>query len=301
NLADRDVILRSAQHIAHMGTWRLSHADQMLTWSEEMCNIYEIPYLPGQVSSVTWFAAIHPDDRDRVRLAFANSLGTDVHYDMTYRLLLPGGSEKYVHEYCESQADAEGRMQTSIGVVQDVTERVLAEQSVRESELRFRLIADFTYDWEYWQGLQGEILYINPACQRISGYSQVEFIAKPMLLNEIVHPDDRQLFLDHHVNADKQELFHLDFRIVKKDGEVRWIGHSCRTVFGAKGQALGRRASNRDITDEKLAETQLEQHRRHLESMVEERTAALSIAKEAAEAASRAKSQFLATMSHELR
>jgi PAS domain S-box-containing protein len=301
NLAEQDVMLRSAQHVAHIGTWRLNHADQMLTWSDEMFNIYEVPYAVGPVSSATWFAAIHPDDRERVRSALAYSLGKGAHYDMNYRLLLPNGIEKYVHEHCDSQADPEGHAQTSIGVVQDVTERVLTEQSVRESELRFRMIADFTYDWEYWQGMQGEILYINPACQRVSGYTQAEFISKPALLIDIVHPDDRQIYLDHHAETRQNGMSSLEFRIITKDGQTRWIGHGCRAVFGANGQPMGRRASNRNITDRKLAEAELQQHRHHLESMVEERTAALSIAKEAAEAANRAKTTFLSTMSHELR
>lgn len=163
NLAEQDVMLHSAQYVAHVGTWRLNHADQMMTWSDEMFNIYEIPHIAGPLSSATWFAAIHPDDRERVRIALANSLGRGGHYDMTYRLLLPDGMEKYVHEHCESHSTQEGKALASIGVVQDVTEHVLSEKSVRESELRFRTIADFTYDWEYWQGVQGEILYINPA------------------------------------------------------------------------------------------------------------------------------------------
>jgi PAS domain S-box-containing protein len=220
---------------------------------------------------------------------------------MTYRLCLADGTEKFIHEHCESQTDSEGHALTSIGVVQDVTEHFLTEASIRESEVRFRTIADFTYDWEYWQGLQGEILHINPACKRISGYSQAEFISQPALLDSIVHPDDRPRFLDHHIETTQHELSRLEFRIITKDGQVRWIGHSCRAVFGANGQPMGRRASNRDITDEKLAAIELEQHRQHLQSMVAERTTALSTAKDAAEAANRAKSVFLANMSHELR
>jgi PAS domain S-box-containing protein len=301
NLAEQDVMLHNAQHIAHMGSWRLNHADQELTWSDEMFNLYEMPFSPGPMNRESWFAAIHPEDRDRVRMALARSLDIGAQYDMTYRLQLADGTEKYVHEHCETQTDNEGHPQTSIGVVQDVTEQVLTEQSVRESEMRFRTIADYTYDWEYWQGKQGEILYINPACERVSGYSSLEFITRPTLIDEIVHPDDRQRFLDHHHEVAHKELASLEFRIITKDGRIRWMEHGCRAVSGADGQPMGRRVSNQDITDRKLAEAELDQYRLHLEAMVEERTAALSTAKEAAEAANRAKTTFLATMSHELR
>lgn len=175
------------------------------------------------------------------------------------------------------------------------------EQAVRDSELRFRTIAEFTYDWEYWQGTQGEILYMNPACERISGYAQAEFIARPALLAEIVHPEDRPLYAEHHAEIQRESLTSLEFRIVTKDGQVRWLWHGCRTILGPGMEPLGRRVSNRDITDRKQAEIELRQYQQQLEHMVAERTAALSVAKEAAEAASRAKSAFLMTMSHELR
>lgn len=301
NLAEQDVMLHNAQHIAHMGSWRLNHADQELAWSDEMFNLYEMPFSPGPMNRESWFAAIHSEDRERVRMALTRSLDFGAQYDMTYRLQLSDGTEKYVHEHCETQTDSEGHLLTSIGVAQDVTDQVLTEQSVRESEMRFRTIVDYTHDWEYWQGKQGEILYINPACERISGFSPMEFITRPALLDEIVHPEDRERFLDHHHDVEHVELASLEFRIITKHGEVRWIGHGCRAVYGPDGQPLGRRASNQDITARKLAEEELDQYRLHLETMVEERTAALSTAKEAAEAANRAKTTFLATMSHELR
>jgi len=301
NLAEQDVMLHSAQHVAHLGIWRLNHTDQELTWSDEMFNLYDMPYSSGTINRESWFAAIHPEDREQVRMAVAHLLDKDGHYDMTYRLLLPGGIEKYVHEHCKTQTDNQGQSLISIGVVQDVTEQVLTEQSVRESEMRFRTIADYTYDWEYWQGKQGEFLYISPACERVSGYSPLEFITRPALIDEIVHPDDRQRFLDHHHAIEHNEFASLEFRIITKDGQIRWMEHCCRAVSDANGQPMGRRASNQDITDRKLAEAELEAYRLHLEAMVQERTAALSIAKEAAEAANRAKTTFLATMSHELR
>lgn len=301
DLAEQDVMLRSAQHIAHIGIWRLNHSSQALIWSDEMFNIYERQRSLGSLNKAGWLALIDPEDRERVQQVFDKALTAHTPYDLTYGLLLANGDRKYLHEHCEHQTDPQGKVVVTIGVVQDVTDRMLNEQSLRESEVRFRTIADFTYDWEYWQGERQEFLYINPACQRITGYSQAEFIQKPALLDEIVHPDDRHLFLNHRQEIQTEEICSLEFRILTKDGQVRWIAHGCRAVFAPDGTRMGRRASNRDITDSKLAELELFRHRSHLESMVQERTADLSVAKEAAEAASRAKSTFLATMSHELR
>jgi PAS domain S-box-containing protein len=230
-----------------------------------------------------------------------SSVGGLHRYEITYRLALPGGVDKYIREHAETQCDSAGHAITTLGVAQDVTEQVLTEQSIRESEIRFRTVAEFTYDWEYWQGLQGEILFINPACQRISGYTQAEFISSPSLLAEIVHPEDQHLFSSHRQQIELESVSSLEFRIITKEGQERWLWHGCRAVFGPEGQPLGRRASNRDITDRKQVEVELDQYRRHLETLIEERTAALSIAKEAAEAANKAKTAFLATMSHELR
>ncbi len=69
-------------------------------------------------------------------------------------------------------------------------EREYTEKALRESEERFRTIADFTYDWEYWLAPDGSFNYITPSVERITGYSAAEFFQDPMLLEKITHPDD---------------------------------------------------------------------------------------------------------------
>ncbi len=134
-------------------------------------------------------------------------------------------------------------------------------RDLQESEERFRTVADYTYDWEYWQGKQGEILYMSPSCRHVTGYALEEFMANPNLLYEIVHPEDRPLMAAHrHEISIKNDESSLDFRIVTKGGEIRWISHGCRAVFGRNEEFLGRRASNRDITVRKHAEASLREN-----------------------------------------
>ncbi len=185
-----------------------------------------------------------------------------------------------------------------------VTQQRLEIQNrrLREAELRYRMVADYTYDWEYWIAPDGMLIYVSPSCERISGYSAEQFLQDPQLLLNITHPEDRVLVAEHLLEQPLTTQVHQhDFRIITRSGEQRWIAHLCQAIYDCEGNYQGRRASNRDITERKKAEQELEQYRHHLEKLVEERTAALLIAKEAAEAANIAKSTFIATMSHELR
>ncbi|MGE4290584.1 MAG: PAS domain S-box protein [Desulfovibrio sp.] len=129
----------------------------------------------------------------------------------------------------------------------------------RENEERFRSMADFAFDWEYWLGEDGKFLYISPSCERITGYRTEEFEADPELLLRIVHPDDLGIWNEHsHLEGSGHESsVSVEFRIVTKQGEVRWIGHNCMAVRAADGSLRGRRSSNRDITRNKEREEKL--------------------------------------------
>jgi len=64
-------------------------------------------------------------------------------------------------------------------VFRDQTEERKAEKALKEAEQRYRIVADFTYDWEYWEGPEGNLIYISPSCHRVTGYSPEEFVARP--------------------------------------------------------------------------------------------------------------------------
>jgi diguanylate cyclase (GGDEF)-like protein/PAS domain S-box-containing protein len=160
-----------------------------------------------------------------------------------------------------------------IEYVRNITERKVAEEALRANEERFRTVADFTYDWEYWQGIDNRMIYVSPSCKRIAGYSFKEFIDDPELINKIVFSDDKALLHDKVMDAvDKCIKLETDFRIVDKDGKIRWISHICVPIYNKEGKLLGRRASNRDITEKKNYENELQVYHEKLEFLVGQRT-----------------------------
>ncbi|MEI8375729.1 MAG: PAS domain-containing protein [Planctomycetota bacterium] len=147
-----------------------------------------------------------------------------------------------------------------LAIVRDITEQKEAVEALRANEEQFRTVADYTYDWEYWRGVDGRFRYVSPSCQRITGYSPEEFMADPALLERIVHPDDRDQLMRHFRSENPIPSHHAaEYRIISRTGEERWIEHICQPVYGVDQRWLGQRASNRDITDRKRSELELKQ------------------------------------------
>ncbi len=113
----------------------------------------------------------------------------------------------------------------------------------------------------------GEIIYTSPSCKRITGYDPEEFLADSNLLTRIVHPDDQPMYQMHRkVNhPDATDPVTIEYRVISKDGDVRWLEHICRPLFGPDQRYLGRRISDRDITVRKQAEQKIvEQNQREI-------------------------------------
>jgi PAS domain S-box-containing protein len=132
--------LNEAQRIAQVGNWELDLVDGHLYWSDEIFNLFEIDKARFDASYEAFLNAIHPDDRNKVNQAYTRSLETREPYEISHRLLMEDGRIKWVNERCETFYDGQGKALRSVGTVQDVTERKLIEDALRQSEAYNKLL-----------------------------------------------------------------------------------------------------------------------------------------------------------------
>lgn len=128
---------------------------------------------------------------------------------------------------------------------------------LNKSEEKYRILADYSPNWEYWMAPDGSYLYVSPACMDESGYAPQDFFADAALMDKIIHPDDLKAWHLHGPAATAVSE-PLILRIQAKDGSEHWIEHVAKEVRNAAGQSLGQRGSYRDISKRHAAEQRLD-------------------------------------------
>jgi len=144
------------------------------------------------------------------------------------------------------------------GLVFQLRRRRRVERELARAETRYRTVADFTHDWEFWQRPDGSFEYVSPACERLSGHPPADFM-DPGLLERLVHEDDLPAWRAYQDAAlAGGEPAPLEYRIRTRAGEVRWVRQANNPVSLDAGQPAGSRGSIGDITSRKLADLALQ-------------------------------------------
>ncbi len=191
-----------------------------------------------------------------------------------------------------------GKVVRLVTVIRDITERRKSEKALRESELKYRNLTNNIPDIICSIDGSGRLTAINETSMRLTGYDIQEVVESAFI--EFIHPDDRALVADNFTSGiqEKKEYTRgLQFRLLKKSGEVIWVELNSHRRFDENGGFLQEDAILRDVTERNRAE----EERVALARKVEERTSELSAANAELSRAVRAKDEFLASMSHELR
>jgi sigma-B regulation protein RsbU (phosphoserine phosphatase) len=184
------------------------------------------------------------------------ALGEVVSFEATHPSV--DGSLHYIEFSLKPVRDERGNVVLLVPEGRDITERKRAEEALREAAVKYRIVADNTYNWEFWLSPEERFIYTSPSCERVSGHGAEEFNADPGLIQQVIHPEDLHLWDGHRHDVTRtRELSEVEFRIVRPDGEIRWISHVCVPVFDDNGKYLGARGSFSDITKRRQAEEKI--------------------------------------------
>ncbi len=227
----------------------------------------------GQLPEGTaWAELIHPGDLAHCIRTHTNAVESQCGYAMECRALHASGKYRWLLARAAPVRNPAGTFLGLAGAVMDVTDQKLAASTLVTTEAdlssfksKYRVVADNTYDWEFWMGPDGRFLYSSPSCQRVTGRHADEFAEDPGLLLRIIHPEDRQRYESHRLEeAAQRTTDDLQIRLCLPDGATRWVAHACQPVFDEQGRFQGTRGSNRDITGHKEAESEVRRLRQAL-------------------------------------
>jgi PAS domain S-box-containing protein len=243
---------------------------------------YDRPDGPADVA--TRMTLVHPDDRDRVEQAIQAYLDDTIReFEVEHRSRHKDGSYRWMLTRGVAMRDAAGRPIRLIGSSIDMTDHRRAEEALRESEARFRGTFENAAVGIAHKGADGRWLRVNEKYCAIVGYSREELLA--WTFQDITHPEDLGAELEQYARLKRGELasYSLEKRHRRKDGSLVWIDLCIALQRNAAGEPAYAIAILQDISERKRLEGELRQ------------------AKEAAESANRAKDEFLAKVSHEIR
>ncbi len=229
---------------------------------------------------------IHPDDRALARAEFQRALAGETRNFREVRLLAKSG-ETLVMEVLGVAQNRNGQTIGITGFAHDITARKQAEEKIRQSEERYRRISDLISDYAYaFRVEEGNKLvreWVTDSFTRITGYTPQEMDERGGW-SSIIHPDDMPIALARARRLFGGENDVSEFRIIRKDGEIRWLRDHGQPVWDeTQGRVVRIYGAAEDITERKRAEEEIRRRASELEA-VHKVSTALRAAQSAEEA-----------------
>jgi PAS domain S-box-containing protein len=255
-LRDREDRLRFVLSAGGLGYWRQELATGRMEVSEGCKRNFGLAPDADLSSLDALLGIIHPEDLPSVRAAVERALSTSSDYAAEYRVLPPGGGTRWVAARGRRQLAADGTVTAFAGITLDITEHTEVEQALRESEARFRNMADNAPVMLWVTDERGYCLWLNRQWQDFTGQTEEEGRGLGWL--ETVHPDDRKLAEDAFLSSNASRgPFRVEYRIRSRHGDYRWAIDSATPRLGASGEFLGYIGSVIDIHERKRGEERL--------------------------------------------
>ena len=265
--------LREVQQLARIGSWRRSLPDGSLWWSDELYRIFGIDPAGEPLSLEIVFSRIHPDDRE----TFKAQVASREPHRSDYRIVLPGGAVRHIHEEVSVERDEQGAPVRMYGTAQDVTEQTAAVEALRKSERMLQAIFDAEPECVKLLDEDANLILMNRA-----GLDMLEVDSLDQVKGQCVCPlvtsEFRQPFLDLTKRVFRGESGILLFEMVgMKGGACGWrpTPSRCATRRGETTALLG---VTRDVTEAKRTEEALRSSEARFRAIIESATVGILVA-----------------------
>ena len=264
-LQESEAKFKQAQCVAHLGYWERNIDDGSITWSDEVYRIFGLsPPTDGSPLS-EWLHLLHPEDRERVARVIEEAQRGLRRYDVEYRLVRPDGEVRWVYSEGHIIRDEQDRPRRTFGIAQDITEQKRAQEALRRSEDRTRLIIDTIPVMAWSVQPDGVVDFLNQRWIDYAGLSLEQYVKDP---RGPIHPEDRERVIEKWTaQMAKGECYEDEMRLQRANGEYRWFLVRTAPVLDEQGNIVNWYGVSIDIEERKRAEEQLKDFNQSLRAL----------------------------------
>src|SRR6266581_3670689 len=252
-LRESEARMSLAADAANLGLWLWNIQDDELWGTEQWRRLFGFAE-SEPVSFERVLQVVHPEDRERTKQLVQHMFeGGGGEYENEYRITRPDGSIRWMAGYGSVELDERGKPAFARGVSRDITKRKIAEEELRESEARFRTVANSAPVLIWMSGPDKLCTFFNKGWLDFTGRTLEQELGKGW--TEGVHADDLDQCLEVYGNSfNARQPFTMEYRLRRNDGEYRWVLDNGTPRFASDGAFLGYIGSCIGITERKLAE-----------------------------------------------
>jgi PAS domain S-box-containing protein len=255
-LRESEARLSHALQSASMGSWYWDIEEDKRYFDDQTFRLLGISPSTFTGKAEEFFSAIHPDDIGKVKAALARTMENDVPYEPEYRAIWPDGSTHYITARGRLVRDDNGRPKKVRGIIWDVTEHKLTEESLCRNQALLNAIVDGTPDAVYIKDLKGRYLLFNGAAGKIVGKDPRDVIGKDDTF--IFPPDEARLMMDlDRKIMGSGEVQMVEEPVTKSAGKKAVFLSIKGPVFDAGGAITGVFGISRDVTEHSEKELEL--------------------------------------------